>query len=70
LTGHAVDLVAYDDGQISWHWPLYDKIADAMFKAAKELNIDIVWGGHWQTLRDGPHFELSWHSYPKEEKIT
>lgn len=64
LTGHAVDLAALIDGEISWDWPLYYKIADAMKKAAKELNIPIVWGGDWVSFKDGPHFELDRKKYP------
>ena len=33
LDGHAVDLGAWVDGTISWHWPHYHKIADAMKKS-------------------------------------
>ncbi|MGQ7247216.1 M15 family metallopeptidase [Halomonas sp. V046] len=64
LTGHAVDLAAYLDGDVSWDWPLYYKIADAMKAAAKELGVPIEWGGDWKTFKDGPHFQLPWGSYP------
>lgn len=64
LTGHAVDLGAYVAGQVRWDWPLYDKLAVAMKQAAKELGVDIVWGGDWTSFKDGPHFELSWKRYP------
>lgn len=58
LTGHAVDLVAYIGAEVRWDWPLYHKIADAMKKAAKNLEVPIVWGGDWKSFPDGPHFEL------------
>lgn len=64
LTGHAVDICALVGGQVRWDWPLYPRIADAFKKAAKELDVEIVWGGDWPTLRDGPHFELSRKVYP------
>ena len=64
LTGHAVDLVAYVGADVRWDWPLYHKIADAMKRAAKELNVPIVWGGDWRSFKDGPHFELDRKSYP------
>jgi peptidoglycan L-alanyl-D-glutamate endopeptidase CwlK len=64
LTGHAVDLGALIGGQVRWDWPLYYKIADAMKRAAKELNIPIEWGGDWQKFKDGPHFQLPWKEYP------
>lgn len=58
LTGHAVDLAAIVDGDVRWDWPLYTHIAGAMKGAARELGIEIVWGGDWESFRDGPHFEL------------
>ncbi len=64
ITGHAVDLGAWVDDQVDWSWPLYYKIARAMKEAAKELKIDIEWGGDWITFKDGPHFPLSRRSYP------
>ena len=65
LTGHAVDLGAWVDGTVRWDWPLYYKIADAIKAAADELDIDIVWGGDWQSFKDGPHFQLDWKTYPR-----
>mgnify|MGYP000639812377 FL=1 len=65
LTGHGVDLGAYVDGTVRWDWPLYYKIADAMKQAAKELEIDMDWGGDWKSFPDGPHYQLTWGSYPK-----
>lgn len=64
LTGHAVDLGAFVGGEIRWDWPLYNKIAVAMKRAAKELNISIEWGGDWVTFPDGPHYQLSRKAYP------
>lgn len=69
LTGHAVDLAAWvivdDKGTVSWEWKYYYQIADAMKKAALELNVSIEWGGDWKKFPDGPHFELTWSKYPK-----
>ncbi|EEW7547559.1 M15 family metallopeptidase [Escherichia coli] len=58
LTGDAVDVVAYVGSQVSWDWPLYEKIAQAFKQAAAELGTAIEWGGDWKTLKDGPHFQL------------
>ncbi len=50
LTGHAVDLVPFINGQLRWEdQPIY-KIADAVRMAAKELEIPIRWGGAWDVL--------------------
>ncbi len=65
LTGHAIDVAAWVGGEISWAWPHYFLIAKAFKQAAKELEIDIVWGGDWKSFIDGPHYELCRKSYPK-----
>lgn len=50
LTGHAVDLAAYVAGSTRWDWPLYYKLAEAVQQAAKELSVQIVWGGVWDRV--------------------
>lgn len=60
---HAVDLIALHGRSVSWAWPDYHKIADAMKQAAFELNVALDWGGDWITFKDGPHFQLSWSKY-------
>lgn len=64
LNGHAVDLAALVGGKISWDWPLYHRIADAMKDAAEDEGVPIEWGGDWTTFKDGPHFQLPWSKYP------
>jgi peptidoglycan L-alanyl-D-glutamate endopeptidase CwlK len=50
--GHAVDLVAYvhtDGGaHVSWELNLYDDIADAMKRAARDVGLSVRWGAAWQ----------------------
>lgn len=64
LSGHAIDVVAYVDGKISWEWQYYERLANTMKSAAKELKIPIEWGGDWTSLKDGPHFQLPFNKYP------
>jgi peptidoglycan L-alanyl-D-glutamate endopeptidase CwlK len=64
LTGHALDVVAYVGADVRWDWPLYEQIAKAFKAAAADLKVPLEWGGDWRTLRDGPHFQLPWTSYP------
>lgn len=45
---HAADLVPYIDGRVVWDWPAIYVIADAMFCAARTLDVDLRWGGCWQ----------------------
>ncbi len=75
LTGHAIDVAAFVDmdgsgdytrgDNIRWDWPLYSRIAAVMKSAAFHVNIPIEWGGDWTSLKDGPHFQLPWKSYPE-----
>lgn len=65
LTGHAVDCAPIVNGSIPWQkWSYFKKVADAMIEAGKELGIDVEWGGNWDSFKDGPHFQLTWKSYP------
>lgn len=61
---HAVDLAALVDGDVRWDWPLYDRLAQAMKNAARQVRIPIEWGGDWPKFKDGPHFQLPWNRYP------
>lgn len=68
IEGLAVDIAPCNkDGSINWNdLNMFDKMADAMFKAAKELNINIRHGADWNMNgvkrekgeTDSPHFEL------------
>jgi peptidoglycan L-alanyl-D-glutamate endopeptidase CwlK len=64
LTGHAIDLAAMVGGKVRWDWPLYYKLADAMKRAAKDVDVSIEWGGDWESFKDGPHFQLPRSTYP------
>ncbi len=63
ITGHAVDLAALVMGEVRWDWPLYAKLAGAMKAAAKEVGVQLEWGGDWK-MKDRPHFQLPWANYP------
>ena len=55
VTGNAVDLVP---SPIDWNTiSKFTTISKAMKQAAKELGVDLEWGGDW-TKKDYPHFEL------------
>lgn len=64
LTGHAVDLAPFVDGQVVWAWPLYHKLAVIVKAAAADEKVAIEWGGDWKTFKDGPHWQLPWGAYP------
>jgi peptidoglycan L-alanyl-D-glutamate endopeptidase CwlK len=65
LTGHAVDLAPVVGGKISWDWDHFWPIVEAMEAAAKELGVDVEAGARWKSFPDGPHYQLTWASYPK-----
>lgn len=67
LTGHAVDVAPYADGEISWHWPHYYPLAATIKDCAYEIGVKIEWGGDWTSLRDGPHWQLPWSEYGKTD---
>lgn len=61
---HAVDIAPVMGGQVSWAWPLYNKLAPIVKQAAKDVGVMIEWGGDWRTFKDGPHWQLPWKEYP------
>ncbi len=60
LTGNAADIyVVGPDGQPNWDFAAYQPVADIAKEVAAELGYDdFVWGGDWNTLKDGVHFQL------------
>lgn len=58
LTGHAVDIAPLVDGKVTWDWKYYNQLAPIIKQAAKELGINIEWGGDWKTFKDGPHWQI------------
>lgn len=70
LFGLAVDLGITLNGVLTWDVPSYTKLADIMLAAAASLNIPIVWGGSWKTLKDYDHFELNRNFYPDHTTPT
>lgn len=58
LTGHAVDIAPLVNGQVTWDWKYYYPLAEVMKAAAKELGVNITWGGDWKTFKDGPHWQI------------
>ncbi len=70
LTGHAADVAIWldmeQDGtpELRWDTELYRRFAVEVKAKAKELGIDIEWGGDWKSFFDGPHWQLSHKKYP------
>ena len=58
LTGHAVDIAPIVDGKVSWDWKYFHPLAEAVKKAAKEVKVEVEWGGDWTSFKDGPHWQI------------
>ncbi len=57
-SGNAFDVFAYVDGKASWNELHLTHVATAILSAASQLNVPLVWGGHWISFKDLPHFEI------------
>lgn len=57
---HAYDVAPFIDGAIQWkNIEAFNFLATLHLRAANELDVPLVWGGHWpENKRDRPHFEL------------
>ena len=64
ITGHAIDVVPWVNGTVSWDWKHYYPIAKAFKQSAQDRGIQIVWGGDFVSFPDAPHFQLSREQYP------
>lgn len=47
LTGDAVDLVPFVDGQPRWEMTLCNQVAEAMHEACDRLHLRVTWGRVW-----------------------
>lgn len=59
--GRAVDLAIIREGKAVWELEQYRRLDRYMQAASLIIGLDegdLVWGGHWTTLRDGPHWQL------------
>lgn len=58
LIGKAVDLYPLTMNRKEVDWSRFEDLAELMFQVAKELDVEIVWGGNWKSFVDKCHFEL------------
>jgi peptidoglycan L-alanyl-D-glutamate endopeptidase CwlK len=70
LTGHAVDVVCYNEGKATWEEKYYTLLAGHILGVAAKLNIPLVWGGSFKGFFDGPHFELNRQFYKNVDTIA
>jgi peptidoglycan L-alanyl-D-glutamate endopeptidase CwlK len=61
LTGNAVDLIPIVNGKLEREdWDAYYPLAEAMQKAAEDLNINVRWGGCWSSINNKPGKPKQW----------
>jgi hypothetical protein len=60
LHGQAADIhILNPDGSVNWNFEDYRPIADIAKGVAADMGVtDFVWGGDWESLRDGVHFQV------------
>lgn len=68
--GHAVDLVPWIDGAPVWDWDGIYLIADAMVEAARELDVNLRWGGCWQVVNDLSGAPENWVAAYVKRKLS
>jgi peptidoglycan L-alanyl-D-glutamate endopeptidase CwlK len=66
--GKAVDIVCYNNGDVTWDLDFYEAVAQVVGEVSELLDIPIRWGGSWETgnfklnrdmkFIDAVHFEL------------
>ena len=69
ITGHAVDLGAWDQEtrSIRWEEAMYYPIAEAMMLAASRLETPICWGGAWASFGNEYPFDITqWQGTAQE----
>ena len=59
LSGNAVDLIPYINGNLTWDLQYFDEIEIAMKRIISKYNLPIEWGGDWKSFVDKPHWQIS-----------
>lgn len=57
LSGRAVDICVLINGKANWDFDRYESVAKHIKKVAKNMGLNITWGGDWK-FRDACHFQL------------
>ncbi len=64
---YAVDCCPYP---VDWtDLKAFNEMANVILDHARKMGVDMTWGGHWKTIRDNPHFELTaWRELVKQSQ--
>ena len=58
LKGLAVDVAILHRGKAIWDFREFERFNEYVQEAAGKIGAHVTWGGEWETLKDGPHFQL------------
>lgn len=58
LTGDAVDLAIWHNGQVMWVPEMYRVLAAHILEVAEMHGVALEWGGDFNGFFDGPHFQI------------
>ena len=64
----AIDVGAIIGGRVNWRADLYPDIADAYQQAARELDINLEWGGAWANLNQDKTVDELQYLYIKRKR--
>lgn len=59
----AVDIAPTLNGAVIWTMDDYVLLAPFVKQAAKDLGVEVEWGGDWHSFKDGPHWQLPARAY-------
>lgn len=59
LHGNAIDVAPLVNGKPSYDWEQYYPLAEVMKQAARDVGVNVEWGGDWKSFKDGPHWQLA-----------
>lgn len=54
----ALDILVYVDGRPTWEAKYFRKVIQAFITAAIELDVQLEFGGLWESVEDWPHVQL------------
>lgn len=54
----ALDILVYVNGKLTWESKYFRKVIQAFITAAIELNVQLEFGGLWESVEDWPHVQL------------
>lgn len=67
---HAIDVVAYFNGKVSWQNKHYGPVVQAFITAATSLEVQLEFGHLWHRFQDSVHIQLNPKYYQHERDLA